>query len=183
MPEETQPPDEPSSASMPDAGRARGDTRGLLAAIVCPQHGELDASWALCPHCLRSTGARTGTLAVATKPGSSVAPTISRYPAALLVVQQGGQVGCAYRVAQDGTTLGRDPHNTIVLSHPGISRFHARIVCRDGELLLMDLGSTNGTYVNGRRVDSVVALVEGDEVRLGGITLSLRQVAPPTDAG
>ena len=49
-------------------------------------------------------------------------------------------------------TIGRDPENVIVLDHTAISRFHARITCEKDQYFVHDLGSTNGTYLNGRRV-------------------------------
>ena len=60
-------------------------------------------------------------------------------------------------------TIGRDPENMIVLDHTAISRFHARITCEKDQYFIHDLGSTNGTYLNGRRVTRE-RLSPGDEL-------------------
>lgn len=67
-------------------------------------------------------------------------------------------------------SLGRAPENDIVLDDRRVSRRHAEIRFRLGRHTLYDLGSTNGTFVNGKRV-SEVALSEGDRVTLGAATL------------
>lgn len=66
----------------------------------------------------------------------------------------------------ESVTFGRAESNTVVLPDACASREHARIECRDGRYLLTDCGSKNGTFVNGRRVQSHV-LVEGDEILVG----------------
>ncbi len=50
-------------------------------------------------------------------------------------------------------TIGRDPSNTLVLSHPMVSRFHARIISQNEKHYILDLNSVNGTYLNGQRVE------------------------------
>jgi pSer/pThr/pTyr-binding forkhead associated (FHA) protein len=56
-----------------------------------------------------------------------------------------------------------------------VSTFHARIFNRDGSWFVEDLGSTNGTYLNQRRVTSPVELRTGDRVKLGKTTLELKR--------
>ncbi|MBI4469260.1 MAG: FHA domain-containing protein [Acidobacteria bacterium] len=63
-------------------------------------------------------------------------------------------------------TLGRDPSNDIRLDHPVISKFHAVIEPRDGAAVVRDLGSSNGTFVNARRVTES-PLEDNDRIRLG----------------
>jgi pSer/pThr/pTyr-binding forkhead associated (FHA) protein len=63
-------------------------------------------------------------------------------------------------------TIGRAPDNGLVLRDGRASRHHARIDGRRGTLVLTDLGSTNGSFVNDRRVESI-ALGEGDRIRIG----------------
>jgi hypothetical protein len=81
-------------------------------------------------------------------------------------------------IAFDGRplTIGRAPDNGIVLRDGRASRHHARIDARRGSLVLSDLGSTNGSYVNDRRVDSI-ALGEGDRIRVGTTTLLIEAIA------
>jgi pSer/pThr/pTyr-binding forkhead associated (FHA) protein len=59
-----------------------------------------------------------------------------------------------------------------------MSRRHARIVVTNGEAILEDLGSKNGTHVNGSRVATPCRLADGDEVRLGGVILTFRLGSP-----
>ncbi len=67
-------------------------------------------------------------------------------------------------------TIGRAPDNVLVVADGRASRHHARIDLRRGSLVLTDLGSTNGSWVNDRRVESV-ALGVGDQIRIGATTL------------
>ncbi|MGQ9572753.1 MAG: FHA domain-containing protein [Dehalococcoidia bacterium] len=67
---------------------------------------------------------------------------------------------------RQGMTIGRSASNDATLAHPQVSRTHARIVRRNGEFILEDLGSTMGTFINGRRVDQQT-LADGDVVRIG----------------
>ena len=73
----------------------------------------------------------------------------------------------------DPLAIGRDPQNDIVLDDRRVSRKHAEIRLRLGRYTLYDLQSTNGTYVNGRRVAEIV-LSDGDRVAIGGVELHFR---------
>src|SRR5277367_1847615 len=77
--------------------------------------------------------------------------------------------------------LGREKSADIVLTDPSdqVSRRHARIVIRGTEAVLEDLGSKNGTFVNGERLEGPYALRAGDKVQLGGSTLEFVPVPPP----
>ena len=80
----------------------------------------------------------------------------------------------------DVTTLGRAKDNEVYLLDPRLSRHHARIV-REGErFVLEDLGSRNGTVLNGERVERAV-LKPGDEIQIGDS--SIRFGEPPPAAG
>lgn len=72
-------------------------------------------------------------------------------------------------------TIGRAPDNGIVVRDGRASRHHARIDMRRGSLVLTDLGSTNGSWVNDRRVESI-ALGEGDHIRIGTTVLIVETV-------
>jgi FHA domain-containing protein len=72
-------------------------------------------------------------------------------------------------------TIGRGPDNGLVLQDSRASRHHARIYGRQGALLLADLGSTNGSWVNDRRIQEI-ALGEGDEIRIGDTVLVVESV-------
>jgi len=71
-----------------------------------------------------------------------------------------------------GLTVGRATDNDLVLRDERVSRHHARIGGRRGTLVYTDLGSTNGSEVNGTRVNEVV-LGAGDRIRLGGCVLEV----------
>jgi len=70
-------------------------------------------------------------------------------------------------------TIGRSPGSDIVIADDYISSAHARIVPSGERIVLEDLGSTNGTVVNGRRITSPVTLAPGDEIDLGTVRLKV----------
>jgi hypothetical protein len=74
-------------------------------------------------------------------------------------------------VGSAGVTLGRSRQCDIVLSDPNVSREHAEIRPRGGSWVLSDLGSTNGSRLNGRRIDGAEVVRPGDEIELGATFL------------
>jgi hypothetical protein len=70
-------------------------------------------------------------------------------------------------VGPAGATLGRSRQCDVVLADPNVSRQHAEIRPRGGSWVLTDLGSTNGTLLNGRRIDHPEVIKPGDEIELG----------------
>ena len=70
--------------------------------------------------------------------------------------------------------LGREPDVGIFIDHSSVSRRHARIQIQGENAVIEDLGSKNGTLVNGERVDSVSNLADGDKLRLGSVDLVFR---------
>ncbi len=83
-----------------------------------------------------------------------------------LVISVDGVVVKQAQLTKDRTTLGRRPYNDIVIDHLAISGEHAVILMHDGEVVLQDAQSTNGTYVNGARISSR-KLVDGDRIEMG----------------
>ena len=82
-------------------------------------------------------------------------------------------------IPEGEATLGRSRSATVSISDPSISRIHIRLVAREGRVLLEDLGSANGTYVNGLRASGVVELGDGARLMLGESEMTLRvQKAP-----
>ena len=73
--------------------------------------------------------------------------------------------------------LGRSLDADIRFDVPGVSRRHARIVVDGEHVALEDLGSQNGTYLRGERITGRAALTDGDEVRLGPVSIVFRQVS------
>ena len=70
-------------------------------------------------------------------------------------------------------TIGREIGNTIAPIIDSISRHHARIYFADGAWMVEDLGSTNGSLINGQKIESPVALKNGDSLRFGLIDMSV----------
>jgi hypothetical protein len=81
--------------------------------------------------------------------------------------------GRTYPLSVGSTVIGRGDQANLRLPDVGISRRHARLDFDGGQVVLTDLGSTNGTSVNGQRV-SAVALNPGDMIQLGTTTLTFR---------
>jgi hypothetical protein len=70
--------------------------------------------------------------------------------------------------------LGREHGSAdLVIDDPGVSRRHARVVTDAGTVIVEDLGSSNGTFVNGRRISAPVELAAGDELQIGATVLGL----------
>lgn len=69
--------------------------------------------------------------------------------------------------------IGRDPASGLRLSHESVSRVHAELRRQGGMWVLRDLGSTNGTTVNGRRVIGAAVVREGDQVGFGQMSFRL----------
>src|SRR3954470_4498052 len=82
---------------------------------------------------------------------------------------------------KDEITVGRVKENDIVLAKNNISKRHVRIVRKDGRFKIIDLKSTNGTYINGKRVDGPYDLKDGDKIYVGDYTLELDQAAVADD--
>jgi predicted component of type VI protein secretion system len=88
------------------------------------------------------------------------------------VMRSGPLIGKVYPLEAQEITIGRDASNMIAISDPEISRRHARMELRGSAYVIQDLGSTNGTFVNGMRVGGIQPLNPGDSVAFGeGIVL------------
>jgi FHA domain len=93
--------------------------------------------------------------------------------AVLVVESPDGQRGREFLVAGEAT-VGRAPGCAIVLTGDYVSAHHARLFEREGRVWVEDLGSTNGTLLNGRRVRRPAAMRAGDRLRIGDVVLGLR---------
>ena len=89
---------------------------------------------------------------------------------AFLVVLQGTNVGEMHKIEGPETIIGRAMSAQVRLNDDGISRRHCRVLQIGGQVLIEDLGSANGTLVNGEMIQQH-ALKEGDKVRLGATTM------------
>ncbi|MFO0679210.1 MAG: GGDEF domain-containing protein [Polyangiaceae bacterium] len=100
---------------------------------------------------------------------SDIAPppkSVSNRDRPSLIVLQGPTVGETYRIEGDEVTLGRGSNVTIRIQDDNMSRKHARLFKEGGELHIEDLGSANGTQVNGEAIGRR-KLADGDKVTLG----------------
>jgi pSer/pThr/pTyr-binding forkhead associated (FHA) protein len=96
-----------------------------------------------------------------------------------LVVRTGPNPGMVFDLTKEITTLGRDVANDIVLGDPEVSRQHSRITRTPGGYVLEDMGSTNGTFVNGERLAAPRVLREGDLIGLSEkVTLTFEALTP-----
>jgi pSer/pThr/pTyr-binding forkhead associated (FHA) protein len=76
--------------------------------------------------------------------------------------------------------IGRGPEVTLPLSDPLVSRRHARIYLESGRARLQDVGSANGTFLNGERIAGEALLHAEDVIRLGSAELTFHEVGSPT---
>lgn len=87
--------------------------------------------------------------------------------AALLIVRRGPDLGARFLLDQDSTIAGRHPEVDIFLDDVTVSRKHAQFNRTDTVFRVQDLGSLNGTYASGERIDADTALEDGVEVQVG----------------
>ncbi|MCC7452446.1 MAG: FHA domain-containing protein [Anaerolineae bacterium] len=101
-----------------------------------------------------------------------------------LIVRRGPQPNQIYELNKDVISLGRDITNDIVINDPEVSRHHCRLTRGGGGYTMEDLGSTNGTFINGQRLTGARPLVGGDMVGLGEtVTLGYESTIPAPEPG
>ncbi|MCB0271960.1 MAG: sigma 54-interacting transcriptional regulator [Bdellovibrionales bacterium] len=84
-----------------------------------------------------------------------------------LVAMSGPHAGTVFTLSQGQLIAGRTPDTDIFLQDHQVSRQHAQFTIEMGETHIEDMGSTNGTFVNGKRLSQMVSLADGDEVQIG----------------
>jgi hypothetical protein len=100
-----------------------------------------------------------------------------------LVMQSGPTPGRVFDLTASDLTIGRDTTNEVVVNDAEVSRKHARLTRSGGSYILEDLGSTNGTFVDGQRLMGPHALRPGDLILLGeNVTLRFEAAAFDPDA-
>ncbi len=92
----------------------------------------------------------------------------------LKVMSEGKTAAKRYNLGAE-TVAGRDANCQICLEDEFVSQLHARVVNNQGHYILEDLGSTNGTFVNGRKINYPVDLRHGDRIKIGGTLLEFRR--------
>jgi pSer/pThr/pTyr-binding forkhead associated (FHA) protein len=83
------------------------------------------------------------------------------------VMRSGPTPGVTFPLDGDQLTIGRDSSNGVAINDAEVSRKHSRLLFQGGKYVIEDLGSTNGTFVNGQRLAGPVVLKAGDVVSLG----------------
>jgi pSer/pThr/pTyr-binding forkhead associated (FHA) protein len=86
---------------------------------------------------------------------------------AKLIVKAGGEVNKTYDLDQEKLVIGRDPKCEIVFSDIEVSRNHVEIIQAEDSFQIKDLDSTNGTFLNGRKIKKPVDLNNGDLISIG----------------
>ena len=97
----------------------------------------------------------------------------------VLEILDGDRVGEIFELSAEPMTFGRRNGNTVVLNDEKCSGRHATIVQEDGQWVLRDLDSTNGTLLDGRRVDEV-GLTANDIFQLGVTQVAFKEKGAPT---
>ena len=115
----------------------------------------------------------------ADEPVAAVVPPASppdRFgPERLVVVSPSENKGTEFALPEE-VTVGRAGGCGVLLPEDTfVSQLHARLFRRDGSLFVEDLGSTNGTFLNGRKVTAAVPIGKGDKVQFGRTTLEVRK--------
>jgi hypothetical protein len=91
----------------------------------------------------------------------------------VLFVRSESKQGQEFEVS-DVVVMGRSDETDVVIDDPYASEFHLRLVSQENGMMLHDLGSTNGTYVNGRRVSAPTELKRGDTIQVGKTVMEIR---------
>src|ERR1035441_4462326 len=96
---------------------------------------------------------------------------------AKLVVLSVGMTGRTQELKVEKTTIGRVEDNTFQIAEPSVSSHHCEVLLQGNEVLVRDLNSTNGTFINGEKVTEKV-IKPGQILRLGQIEMRLETDAP-----
>ena len=91
---------------------------------------------------------------------------------AKLVVLSAGLNGRTHELNVDKTTIGRVEDNTFQIADPSVSSHHCEVLLQGNEVLIRDLGSTNGSFINGEKISESI-LKPGQTLKLGQIELQL----------
>jgi hypothetical protein len=98
---------------------------------------------------------------------------------AKLVVLTQSMAGRSCDLASERTTIGRVEENNFQISEPSVSSRHCEILLRGNDIVVKDLGSTNGTFINGEKITEEGILKPGQTLRLGNVELKLDAPGAP----
>jgi pSer/pThr/pTyr-binding forkhead associated (FHA) protein len=97
---------------------------------------------------------------------------------AKLVVLSEGLTGQTYELKVDKTTIGRVEDNTFQIAQPSVSSHHCEVMLRGNDVVVKDLNSTNGTFINNQQITTEGILKPGQILRLGQIEIRLESAVP-----
>jgi ABC transport system ATP-binding/permease protein len=100
---------------------------------------------------------------------------------ARLTIKAGPDSGKVVELTQEQLVIGRSAPAGLIITHPEISRRHARLLVQQGNYVLEDLGSSNGTFVNGQRLQAPRTLTNGAEIQLGTQVKLVFNMQPAVD--
>lgn len=122
---------------------------------------------------LQATWFGSRSVAKAKSPGSALAAKMRKTKRRLVVLEPRALAGNAYQLVHE-LTIGRAAGCHITLDDTYVSQLHARVRDSDSGVIIEDLGSTNGTYLNRKRVMAPSVLNLGDKVQVGSTVMELR---------
>jgi len=137
------------------------------------------AVWAevAAPKPAEARGRRSRRRAPASAPAAAPAPPRGRRSRGaateLVAVEPADSAGRRYPLG-DEITVGRAAGCQVTVDDTYVSQLHARVFTRDGQLLVEDLGSTNGTYLNRAKVAGPMVMQKGDRLQVGNTVLEVR---------
>ena len=185
-----QPPGAPGAPGMPGAPGAPGvpnsnppiNAKGfwIFKKKFCSQcEQQLDKSWDACPYCAQIAQQVVAAPAKLAMKTQAFVMDAQGGPGSMqllgwIIPLQGPQKGELFTLSPV-TTIGTDPKSTVVLNDKFMSTKHAEIKAENGMWVLRDAGSTNGTYVNNKRVDRH-ELVDNDFVKFGSAMLKFKSL-------
>ena len=97
----------------------------------------------------------------------------------ITLVEKGGGGGRSLTFEKAEVTIGRLAGNDIVLGKGNVSKYHSRFVLKDGKYIVVDMQSTNGTFVNGKKIAAPQVVKPSDKIYIGDYILNV--AAPPED--
>ena len=97
---------------------------------------------------------------------------------AKLVLLSAGMTGRTHELKAEKTTVGRVEDNSFQIAEPSVSSHHCEVMLRGNDIIVKDLNSTNGTFINGEKVNEG-PLKPGQILRLGQIEMRLETDTPP----
>ena len=107
--------------------------------------------------------------ATVAKDAPAPAPVAARSPLASLLVRSGDAKGERLSIRVPIANVGRGEYNDLIIADASVSTMHAKLQSRDGIWVVADLGSTNGTFVDGQLIDGEVPLGPGATIRFGEV--------------